>query len=77
MGPGPYAVGSTLGFADCALLPNLLMMSGIVAGFGVTDIYAGLPKLTRWMQQMQSDAITGPFIGEYRQAMAAFMASRR
>jgi glutathione S-transferase len=77
MGDGPYAIGGKLGFADCALLPTLLMTSGIVAGFGTANMYEGLPKLTRWWQQMQSDPVTAPFIKEYQAAMAAFMASRR
>jgi glutathione S-transferase len=77
MGDGPYAIGSKLSHADCAVLPTLLMMQGIVAGFGVTNLYDGLPKLARWAQQMQSDPITGPFIKEYQAAMAAFLSGRR
>jgi glutathione S-transferase len=77
MGPGPYAIGSSFGYADAAMLPPLLMTSGIVAGFGVTNMYEGLPKLAAWWQQMQKDALGGPFIKEYQAAMAAFMASRR
>jgi glutathione S-transferase len=77
MGAGPYAIGDRLGYADCAILPCLLMTGGIVTAFGVTNIYEGLPKLTRWFQQMQADALTGPFIKEYGTAMQAFLASRR
>jgi glutathione S-transferase len=77
MGPGPYAIGSSLGYADAAMLAPLVMTSGIVAGFGVTNMYEGLPKLSAWWQQMQKDAVAGPFIKEYQAAMAAFMASRR
>jgi glutathione S-transferase len=77
MGAGPYALGDRLGYADCAILPNLLMAGGIVSGFGVTNLYEGLPKLGRWFQQMQVDALTAPFIKEYTAAMQAFLASRR
>lgn len=74
---GPYAVGGALTLADCTMLPSLLMTSGIVAGFGVTDLFQSLPKLSAWWQRMQSDPLTGPFCTEYRAAMQAFFASRR
>ncbi len=77
MGDGTYAIGNKLSFADCAILPPLLMTQGLAAGFGMHNLYDGMPRLTRWWQQMQSDAVTGPFIKEYQAAMAAFMASRR
>lgn len=77
MGPGPYALGATPTQADCAMLPCLLMMGGIVAAFGVTDLFEGRAKLTAWMAQMKKDPVAGPFIGEYQVAMAAFLGSRR
>jgi glutathione S-transferase len=77
MGPGPYALGATPTQADCAMLPCLLMMSGIVAAFGITDLFAGHGKLAAWMAQMQRDPVAGPFIGEYQAAIAAFLGSRR
>ncbi len=77
MGVGPYAIGDRLGYADCAILPCLLMMGGVVTAFGVTNMYEGLPRLTRWFQQMQSDPLAGPFIKEYGTAMQAFLSSRR
>ena len=76
-GPGPYLAGQSLTLADCTVLPSMLMNSGIVAGFGVKDLFEGLPKLSAWWQFMQSDALTGPFCKEYLAAMAAFLASRR
>jgi glutathione S-transferase len=74
---GPYVAGKQLTLADCTLLPSMLMTSGIVAGFGVTNLFEGLPKLSAWWQQMQADALTGPFCKEYLAAMQAFLASRR
>lgn len=74
---GPYAAGATLTIADCTMLPSMLMTSGIVAGFGVTNLFEGLPKLSAWWQTMQSDPLTGPFCKEYLAAMQAFLASRR
>ena len=77
MGEGPYAVGQRIGYADCALLPPLVMMSGVLAAFGIKQPLEGLPKLTRWWQQMHDDPIAGPFIKEYGAAVQAFMAARR
>jgi glutathione S-transferase len=77
MGPGPYAVGDRLGYADCALLPCLLMTGGVVMAFGISNQFEGLPKLNRWWQQMQADPVTAPFCKEYTAAMQAFLASRR
>ncbi len=74
---GPYAVGAKMTLADCTMLPTMLMTSGIVAGFGVTNLFEGLPKLSAWWQTMQSDPLTGPFCKEYLAAMQAFLASRR
>ena len=74
---GPWAAGASLTLADCTMLPTMLMTSGIVAGFGVPDLFAGLPKLGAWWKHAQADALTGPFSKEYLAAMAAFLASRR
>lgn len=77
MGGGPYALGDQPTQADCAMLPCLLMMSGVVAAFGTTDLYADRPRLKAWFARMQQDAVAGPFIAEYNAAMQAFFASRR
>lgn len=77
MAAGPYAVGKSLTLADCTMLPSLLMNQNIVAGFGVADLFEGLPKLSAWWRQMQVDPLTGPFCKEYLAAMQAFLASRR
>ena len=77
MGEGPYAQGSALGYADVAMLPCLQMAGTVASAFGVADLYAGRPKLTRWWQQMQADPVAGPFAQEYTTAVNAFLASRR
>jgi glutathione S-transferase len=74
---GPYLTGKSLTLADCTVLPTMLMTSGIVAGFGVKDLFEGLPKLSAWWQYVQADPFTGPFCKEYLAAMAAFLSSRR
>ena len=74
---GPWLTGKSLTLADCTVLPSMLMTTGIVAGFGVKDLFEGLPKLSAWWQHVQSDPFTGPFCKEYLAAMQAFLASRR
>ena len=74
---GPYLAGKTVTLADCTVLPSMLMTSGILAGFGVANLFEGLPKLSAWWQTMQSDPLTGPFCKEYLAAMQAFLSGRR
>lgn len=76
MGAGPYAIGDKLGYADIALLPCLQMMGLIAGACGVSDPYAGTPRLARWWTQMQADPTTAGFIAEYEKAFKAFVASR-
>lgn len=76
MGAGPYALGDRLGYGDVAILPCLVMMQNIVAKFGITDMYAGRPKLMRWWQQMQTDAATSDFVAEYQTAVTNFLTRR-
>lgn len=77
MGGGPYAFADVPTQADCAMLPCMLIMSGVVAAFGITDIFADRPRLKAWFARMQQDPISGPFILEYNAAMQSFLAGRR
>jgi glutathione S-transferase len=77
MGPGPYAVGAAPSQADCAMLPCLLMMSGVVSAFGITNLYEGRAKLAAWHAHLKQDPVAGPFIDEYLAAMQAFLSGRR
>lgn len=76
MGAGPYAVGDRVGYGDVAILPCLLMMQQIVAAFGISDMYAGLPRLSRWWQQLQTDASMSAFVAEYQVAVSNFLTRR-
>lgn len=77
MGDGPYAVGNTLGYADIAILPCLQMMNLVAEPCGLTNAFNGLPKLTRWWAQMQSDPVAAGMVKEYATAFTGFMQSRR
>ena len=74
---GPWANGTTFSLADVAMLPSLLMINGIVAGFGVANLFEGLPRLGAWWKHCHADALTSAFAREYLAAMQAFLASRR
>lgn len=77
LGDGRYAHGERLGYADCALLPCLQMMHIVASACGLEEPYGGLPRLSRWWQQMQEDPTSRGFIEEYATAFAGFMQSRR
>lgn len=77
MGNGPYAVGHKLGYADIAMLPCLQMMSLVAGACGIVDLFEGLPRLSSWWRQMQTDPTTAAFIDEYHNAFMSFVASRR
>ncbi len=72
-----YALGQSMGYADCAMLPCFLMLHAMLPGFGVTAPFEGRPRLTEWWQTMHNDAIGKPFISDYTTAWQAFMAQRR
>lgn len=77
MGAGPYALENKIGYADCAMLPVLQMMTIISEACGIRDSYAGLPKLSRWWQQMQADPISSVWVNDYGVAFQKFISSRR
>jgi glutathione S-transferase len=77
MGSGPFAVGSTLGYADCAMLPCLQLMSIIASRYDIADPYADLPKLSAWWRHMQTTEPTQAFIERYQTAVFGFFQSRR
>jgi hypothetical protein len=70
-------VGSTLGYADVAMMPCLQMMASVAGACGVVDPYDGLPRLGSWWRKLQTDPVTVAFIDEYHNAFMNFMASRR
>lgn len=77
LGEGPFAWDARPGYADCAILPCLHMMTLIATACGVNDAYAGLPRLSRWWAHVQKDPATAGFVGEYQTAFEGFLNSRR
>lgn len=77
MAEGPYAHGSSAGYADCALLPCLHMMTIVTSLCGINDVYAATPKLSRWWQTVTADSQLAPWITHYEQGFTAFLQGRR
>ncbi|MGE0582120.1 MAG: glutathione S-transferase family protein [Steroidobacteraceae bacterium] len=76
MGAGPWAGGANPGFADAIIAPTFWVVFALLPMFGVTDLFAGLPKLTRWYEAVEADPVSGPLHKEYTAAFGAFLKSR-
>ena len=70
----PYAAGSQLSLADCALLPSIVILRKTAfPAYGLNDPTAGAGKLGRWWAACGADPQAGPFIEEYSAAVDAFL----
>jgi len=70
----PYAAGSRLSLADCALLPSIVILRKTAfPAYGMQDPTAGAGSLGRWWSACTTDPVTGPFIEEYSAAVDAFL----
>lgn len=70
----PFAAGSQLSLADCALLPSIMILRKTAfPAFGLADPTSGAGALGRWWAACEADAITGPFMKEYSAAVDAFL----
>lgn len=58
LGRGPYAAGSTLTIADCALLPGMALINLLFApALGLKNPTDTLPQLREWWAQMGEDPL--------------------
>lgn len=70
----PFAAGSQLSLADCALLPTfVLLRKTAFPAFGLDDPSSGTGALGRWFAACQADPLTGAFMQEYSAAVDAFL----
>jgi glutathione S-transferase len=76
MGEGPWAAGAKPGFPDAIMAPTFWVLFALLPMFGVTDLFAGLPKLARWHDALEKDPVSGPLHKEYDVAFRAFLQSR-
>ena len=64
------------GFADAIMAPNFWVIFELLPKFGVNDLFAGLPRLTRWYEALEADPVSGPMHRDYLEALRQFLASR-
>jgi glutathione S-transferase len=70
----PFAAGSRLSLADCALLPSIMILRKTAfPAFGIADPTSGTGSIGRWWAACEADAVTGPFMKEYSVAVDAFL----
>jgi glutathione S-transferase len=70
----PFAAGSRLSLADCALLPTfVLLRKTAFPAFGLRDPSAGTGALGRWFAACEADPLSGAFMQEYSVAVDAFL----
>ena len=67
LSPDPFALGSTLGHADCALAPAYDYLSLMMPHFGLDDMAAGRPKLGAWWHFIRE---RNPFLPVFEQGRA-------
>ena len=70
----PFAAGSQLSLADCALLPSIMLLRRTAfPAYGMSDPTAGDGPLARWRAACEADPVTGQFMTEYTAAVDAFL----
>lgn len=70
----PFAAGSQLSLADCALLPTfVLLRKTVFPAYGLPDPTAAQGTLGRWWSACEADPVAGPFMQEYAVAVDGFL----
>ena len=71
---GSYAVGGRMSVADCALVPILFFVTGMLPRMGEPAPFGHAPKLARYWDAIAKDANAAKILGEMKQALAERMA---
>jgi len=70
----PFAAGSRLSLADCALLPSIVILRKTAFPvFGLADPTVGSGQLSRWWSACETGDMTAPFLQEYSAAVDGFL----
>jgi glutathione S-transferase len=77
LGKGPYAVGSSLTLADCALVPAVFFVAGIGPLLGNAALLAGHPRVEAWWGAVQRNEHVARVVGELDQAAREYMGGGR
>jgi glutathione S-transferase len=72
LSPAPFALGSTLGHADCALAPAIDYLRLMMPHFGMADLTDGYPKLKQWWSYVQGRAPFAPVFEEGQAGLRAY-----
>jgi glutathione S-transferase len=74
MGSGPFCVGATPTFGDCALGPATMMLKKMLAAgkFDVEDP-VGTPRLAQWWKAMESHPVCSAVLKDYSTAFDNFV----
>jgi glutathione S-transferase len=74
MGSGPFCVGATPTFGDCALGPATMMMKKMLAAgqFDIEDP-VGSGRLATWWKAMESHTVCSAVLKDYSTAFDSFM----
>jgi glutathione S-transferase len=74
MGPGPFCVGNTPTFGDCALATTTMMVNKIISGgnFDIPNPVAS-GRLATWWKAIEAHPACGPVLKDYSTAFDSFM----
>ncbi|MBT4738937.1 MAG: glutathione S-transferase family protein [Rhodospirillaceae bacterium] len=72
LSPGPFALGSELGHADCALGPAIDYLSIMMPHFGIADLTDGYPKLKAWWSYIRDKQPFASIFAEGRADLRAY-----
>ncbi|MEZ5559716.1 MAG: glutathione S-transferase family protein [Pseudomonadales bacterium] len=73
---GPFAVGSSLTLADCALVPMLFFVDAVLPVLGRSQAFAAAPLVERYWRSASQDAVAARIVGEMGTALAAMIQTR-
>jgi len=73
LSPSPFALGESLGHADCALAPAVDYLNLMMPHFGMTDMTDGYPKLKLWWRFVRDQ---DPFVSVFKLGRAELRAYR-
>jgi glutathione S-transferase len=72
-----WAAGPDFSLADCALVPVMFAVTGVLGAFGQQEPLGGQPRLDGYWRRIQDDPTVARVLAEMRAGLEKLMASRR
>jgi glutathione S-transferase len=72
----PYAAGESRSLADCALVPLVFYIEGLMPAFGQTAMLASYPKVAAVAAKAKEDPVVQQLMQEMAASLEAFRARR-